>query len=870
MQRYPFVPACLLVVFSWYLSAGDVQETRKAERRGRQLFFRLLGACTNAPLLPKTRSAWSHDNAVRTGTTGMADEGFTEFPFCFGRMDFTFLENYAIYPRIVSGVQADPGGVNTADILIDHVYQPDGCVWGYSGREFVQTFAATSSELVSITLLIASRAQTFKAALVKGGPGGEQIGPEKSFSSGHSMSWGTVRWKAGQAPLEPEQVYGIRIWSPAGEAFTPYLHATGNAYDGGRLYVDGEAKPATDLAVWIVQEPPELKRALVSGADADGWCRSVDEVAFRPRSATIRLVTATLQPVSGRTCDLVLEIRSEDGRLIAEPKRSLASGPAGGARTAPFLFASDALSVDRNRRYTATVYPVPHKGELPERSSVVMKKRDIQLRAYGEPKPGAQSSIFNLKVAYQTDSRLEFSWIEPFPCPTEIEISGPGPNGGKTFFVDAGITKAVVPLLWSGHKYQFRLTSTAPGGLAWQTPLYCMRMPRPDVEPINQTPPYPKSFVTLAPPVFSRAPSYGPLRYIKEVPLVNSGFEKKLDGWKVEPAGVVSAPDLSWTSKAPAKKQGISTKWGDGAAGFTHCAGEKREQVFQESTLMQEIATEPGHWYLLSAMLFTTVTNGPRGDTRIRLFASPEGGDPEAHATQWYWTDGEWMRFQHRWKAEGKQSGVGFQFFRWRDLDHASAYVDQVCVYDLGKAPLEEMEASAETDVSGNPLPALTDLKVESDARVEGYAEAPPGYVITGIGSRAHYDNITTMWLKVQPLLPDGTLGLAEQIRTGWDPDSHLEAKVELPDGYIATGFGAGVAPEWDVKRLRVWARPLLADGSLGDEKEFRGGVDLESGVEKQVRCGPGRVLISAGLNCMLNDINKIKASSARLVKQVQ
>ncbi len=166
----------------------------------------------------------------------------------------------------------------------------------------------------------------------------------------------------------------------------------------------------------------------------------------------------------------------------------------------------------------------------------------------------------------------------------------------------------------------------------------------------------------------------------------------------------------------------------------------------------------------------------------------------------------------------------------------------------------------------GAPAHVLVDPKVEADDKVEGRLGCPPGYVITGIGSRAHEDNITTMWLRIQPLLPDGTLGEPEQLRAGWEADAGLEADVSLPPGYIATGFGAAIAPEWDVKRFRVWARPLHANGTLGEEEEFRGGIDLVSGVEKELRLEPGRVLTSVGLNCMSNDINGIHGTSAVLV----
>ena len=69
------------------------------------------------------------------------------------------------------------------------------------------------------------------------------------------------------------------------------------------------------------------------------------------------------------------------------------------------------------------------------------------------------------------------------------------------------------------------------------------------------------------------------------------------------------------------------------------------------------------------------------------------------------------------------------------------------------------------------------------------------------------------------------------------------------------------------IASLAVWGRPLLEDGTLGDEKEFRAGVEAKGGLERRVRLSAGRVLTSAGLRCHLNDIAGIRASSARLVR---
>jgi hypothetical protein len=421
--------------------------------------------------------------------------------------------------------------------------------------------------------------------------------------------------------------------------------------------------------------------------------------------------------------------------------------------------------------------------------------------------------------------------------------------------------------VWPGHTYEFELVAATPSGLRWSTPTYQVRMPRDDeiTAIVRAAEPAPPQFIRLAPPRVVEVPDNEPIRYLEEVSVQNADFEDGLHGWT--PSGSeLHAPDVGLKGDGQLKRFGINARWGDRIAGFTHRAGEQREQVFAESTLSQQIATKPGHSYLLAAMVHTSVTNGPRGDTRVRLFADPRGGqdDRHPHSTQWYWTDGQWKRFTHRWRAESEQATIGVGFFRWRDLDRASAYVDHVHVYDLGPSPASSGDPpDLGKDRAGF---VLVDAKTEADERVEGYLEAPPGYVITGLGARAHADNITTFWLRVQPLLPDGTLGTPEHLRGGWEPDCHLEAHIELPDGYVATGFGAGIAPEWDVKRLGVWARPLQPNGTLGDEKLFRGGIDLESGFEKAVRLPEGRVLTAAGLNCGFNDVNRIRARSAMLI----
>lgn len=837
--------------------AGAQEDTSADKFQGKQIFYRVVGAQTNAPIMPKTRSAIAEDWGDGTGGTGMADSGFTEYPWMSGVMDLTFVEGYAHYPRFISGAQADTTRVNTADMVIDHVYQPDGVVWGLSGRRMAQTFTATTDELVSMTLMMASEPGVFRAVLLAGGPKGQQVGSVKTFWSGGSMDWGYVRWRAGEAPLTPGGTYAIRIWREDGKAFSPYLHSTGNAYDGGMLYVDGLPRSESDLAAWILEQPEDMKRSVIEGADDSGWVYNTDRVWFTARTRNVRMISVSSSPHDEQCLNVVVRVRDSQGKVVAGPKFNLACGVPAGQRTGHVIFGANEFPTEPGQRYEVQVdYAAFAEGEKPDPSGWNVVAKDLRVYVYGEPLPGVYPSIYNLTAKLNSDSEVEFSWSQPFPAPVKIQVSGHGPQGGKTFDVHKNQNSIKIPLLWSGHDYLFDISTEGPTGMVWKTPRYHIRMPRNDVEPVVQ-PEYPAQFITIAAPTLSAAPEYGAIRYVAEVEVPNGGFEDGIKGWTTqgEDEIYVTGPEHD-----------MSPYYGDGMAGWSLAAGAQREQVFRSGALHRKIKTTPGNRYVMSVWARTAAGGGTRGDTRVRLFADPKGGtDFEGRNTsQWYWTDGRWMRFQHSWTADGNQSTVGAGFFRWRDLDLASAYVDNVVVFDLGPAATP---AAAGSIPERDRLPALIidGVRVEADEKVEAYAEAPAGYVITGMGTRGHEDNVTTVWLKVQPLLADGSMGDPEYIRGGWSPDSNLEAKIELPEGYVATGFGARAAPEWDVKSLHLWARPLSRSGRLGEERMFSGGIEPDRGPERQINLEPGRILKAAGLNMGFNDIDRIAGSSAVL-----
>jgi len=118
---------------------------------------------------------------------------------------------------------------------------------------------------------------------------------------------------------------------------------------------------------------------------------------------------------------------------------------------------------------------------------------------------------------------------------------------------------------------------------------------------------------------------------------------------------------------------------------------------------------------------------------------------------------------------------------------------------------------------------------------VRGLSPGSPGYVITALvparttTTSQHVDEDSAAHA-------DGSLGEPEELRTGWEPDAGLEAQIEFAARLRRHGLQRGIAPEWTSTHGRL-ARPLSKDGTLGEEKLFRGGKDLQSGFEKQCGC---------------------------------
>lgn len=161
----------------------------------------------------------------------------------------------------------------------------------------------------------------------------------------------------------------------------------------------------------------------------------------------------------------------------------------------------------------------------------------------------------------------------------------------------------------------------------------------------------------------------------------------------------------------------------------------------------------------------------------------------------------------------------------------------------------------------------LFEDRIDAQQKTEIRYDVPNGFVVTGLGFRAAYDNITTMHCRYHRLLPNGKLGEAKEVHLGSEPNHACEAKVLLPDGWVAVGFGAAGEPEWDVTVLRIWARRLNTDGTLGEMKTYSDGFKPDRGCEREIiLTEPDRMMVGAGLRFHQNNIQGIYCRSKRIM----
>lgn len=263
----------------------------------------------------------------------------------------------------------------------------------------------------------------------------------------------------------------------------------------------------------------------------------------------------------------------------------------------------------------------------------------------------------------------------------------------------------------------------------------------------------------------------------------------------------------------------------------------------------------PGVTYGLSAWIYTFQTlNGSGVGT---LAVDTEGGtdlNTATHIRTSLRNDGEWQQAILLFTATGNEATL-FLHFHLNTGGFSIVYFDQVAL-------LVDPDLSTDCALDPGLTVSLDDCRLDLDEGPEASISVPPGYLITGLGFRAWFQDIQTMRVQMRELRPDGTLGNPREVRAGVEPNEGLEVDVTLPDCYVMVGFGARAAAETDVTTMWVWARPILPDGSLGPQEEFRSGFEPDHGLERQFQLPPNRVMTGAGMRVSFGDVTGLYVES--------
>lgn len=171
----------------------------------------------------------------------------------------------------------------------------------------------------------------------------------------------------------------------------------------------------------------------------------------------------------------------------------------------------------------------------------------------------------------------------------------------------------------------------------------------------------------------------------------------------------------------------------------------------------------------------------------------------------------------------GQAMGVGISSHAGKFCDVQSTFTNTSLYLSWIEETKKNKIVDSKTLNSGWSIKALEDC------------QAPYNHVVTGYGGRIdNHDQITTIRLQVRPILSDGGLGARSIVNCGRDPDHGLEKFIELPDGYVMTGFSADVYKN-NFNGLSAYARIYdpLSFSVIGAIKRFTIGTTFEEVVFK-------------------------------------
>jgi hypothetical protein len=656
--------------------------------------WRSLGYWSNDAPHVKVKCFLGADGTSSVGETGQAEQGWHELHPLPGPQTATFEENGDAYPTIAGPVVVGhkPEEWAVFDIPIYWTYESDNLVWGQSFTRMGQTFKATGCELDKVSVQLPHEVDDLVAVVREGGPSGEQIGPVARFiegpeGDGTRFGWYIARWKPGDIPLRKGQVYYIELYRRSGKPFTVRMHSTGDVYPDGCAYFEGIKEVCSDLGLFISEARADMLRSPVLDADEDNWVRNVTGVYFKARTANIRAIFAQIMfentPFHIDAVFRVYKVNA-DGSLsrVGIEKVGYNYTKPGTAHYVAAVYAAHEMPLEIGQIYFVEI--VPRDKELPSDESL-LPKRDLNVRIYGETVAGMTPVIYNQHITSITSNSIKLKWEGTKDCDTLIFYGSSPYKLDKVIRIPKGVQEAEIKGLRPAQTISFRIVKSTKAGGKFETPVYQARTLDQNGKPVNDPPLLapPKheflsmciGFLNLAVMDRIHQPPVPKVKDGKKVQIVNPGFKDGLLGWHVKGMNNVSITDRASVE-------------GNSSAGWDLSFSRHEGDYDRRDLVYQTVKVKPGKTYILSASLYTRQEGHDDnwysrfnwGDVKVRLVCDPSGGTNFTghNSTQWFRTDGRWLRFAKKWKAESDVMTIGVEFYRRTDWPRVVALVDDI------------------------------------------------------------------------------------------------------------------------------------------------------------------------------------------------
>ncbi|MCL6629575.1 MAG: hypothetical protein K6U00_08255 [Armatimonadetes bacterium] len=661
--------------------------------------WRSLGYWLNNAPHVKVKSFLGTDGTPSVGETGQAEQGWHELHPLPGPQTATFEDNGDAYPTVAGPVIVGhkPEEWAVFDIPIYWTYEADNLVWGQSFVRMGQTFKATGREIDKVSVQLPHEVDDLMAVVRSGGPSGKQIGPVARFTDGPGgdgtrFGWYIARWKPGDVPLERGKTYYIELYRKSGKPFAMRLHSTGDVYPDGCAYFEGKKETCSDLGLFISEARDDMLRSPVIDSNDENWVLNTTGVYFIARTANIRTIFSQIAfentPFHIDAVFRVYKVNPDGTKVrVGAEKVGYNYTRPGTEHYVAAVYAADEMPLEIGQKYFVEI--IPKDKELPADESL-LPKRNLNVRIYGEMIAGMTPVIYNQHIVNTTSNSIMLAWAGTEDADTKVLYGSSPYKPDKVIRVPTGVNQVEISSLRPGQTVSFRIVKSTKAGGKFETPVYQARTLDAQGQVVNEPPLLapPKhefldmciGFLNLATMDRIYQPPVPDVRNGKEIPIVNPSFERGLSGWQIE--GMKNVTTLVGLSKS-----------GKASIGWDLSFSRHEGDYDRKDTVYQKVRVTPGKTYLLSASLYTRQEGHSDnwydrfnwGDVRARLVCDPKAGtDFSGHnSTQWFCTDGRWLKFAKKWKAETDTITIGVGFYRRTDWQRVLALADDIRLIEL-------------------------------------------------------------------------------------------------------------------------------------------------------------------------------------------